>query len=502
MANLTEVVNYDAGVYQLETTDPVQGGPSGIANSPLKNLANRTAWLKKHVDDLESGATIPPGIAKVDSQTFTGTPKVPTAPMGDRSLLISNTTFVQDTAHGTLSKNVAGNTNVTLAAQEAGYAILVLTGALTGNIDVIVPATSHSFIVDNRTTGAYTLRVKTAAGTGIYITQGKRQEVFCDGTNVLQSTTDFTDTALTGNPTAPTAASGSNGSSVATTAFVNNAIDGIATINVAGGSDVTATVAQAGSGILNLTGILTANINFILPTQSGQWIIANNATGSFNITAKLATGTGVVLPQGLAVVVYSDGTNVYLASSAGQNSFKPQVFNPSAGTTSLTIVGGYTPGNIIVKKNGVWLDEADYTATNGTTVVLNVATIAGDKVTVYIFSSFQVANAVTTSQYAADFLSLKATNGYQKLPNGMIIQWGTVTPPAYTTTGAFQTTPFLFPIAFPNGVASCVGTLSAGNSGLQYVNLSIEAVSKTGANVIYASGGGNTAIVAYIAIGW
>lgn len=63
MANLSELIQYDSGVYQIETSDPVLGGPSGVSNLPLKNLANRTAWLKKHVDDIESGATVPTGIA-------------------------------------------------------------------------------------------------------------------------------------------------------------------------------------------------------------------------------------------------------------------------------------------------------------------------------------------------------------------------------------------------------------------------------------------------------
>jgi len=63
MANLVEVINYDSGVYQIETSDPVLGGESGVTNAPLKNLTNRTAWLKKHVDDLESGTTIPAGLA-------------------------------------------------------------------------------------------------------------------------------------------------------------------------------------------------------------------------------------------------------------------------------------------------------------------------------------------------------------------------------------------------------------------------------------------------------
>ncbi|MGU5720472.1 hypothetical protein [Aeromonas hydrophila] len=57
MANLQEVVSWDTGVYQLETSDPVLGGPGGTSNKQAQALANRTAYLKKHVDDLENGNT-------------------------------------------------------------------------------------------------------------------------------------------------------------------------------------------------------------------------------------------------------------------------------------------------------------------------------------------------------------------------------------------------------------------------------------------------------------
>lgn len=57
MANLQEVVSWDAGVYQLETSDPVLGGPGGTSNKQAQTLANRTAYLKKHMDDLEGGTT-------------------------------------------------------------------------------------------------------------------------------------------------------------------------------------------------------------------------------------------------------------------------------------------------------------------------------------------------------------------------------------------------------------------------------------------------------------
>ncbi len=54
MANLTESATYDAGVYQIETSDAVIGGPTGISNKGAKNLANRTAYLKAHMDNAET----------------------------------------------------------------------------------------------------------------------------------------------------------------------------------------------------------------------------------------------------------------------------------------------------------------------------------------------------------------------------------------------------------------------------------------------------------------
>lgn len=48
MANLPEVDQWD-GVYQFEIDDLLQGGPNGIDNAPLKNLANRTLFLKNRL---------------------------------------------------------------------------------------------------------------------------------------------------------------------------------------------------------------------------------------------------------------------------------------------------------------------------------------------------------------------------------------------------------------------------------------------------------------------
>ncbi|WP_448680591.1 glycine-rich domain-containing protein [Pseudomonas nicosulfuronedens] len=55
MATLSETASWTAGIYQLETTDPVLGGPDGIDNLQAKQLANRTLWLKEQVETLGSG---------------------------------------------------------------------------------------------------------------------------------------------------------------------------------------------------------------------------------------------------------------------------------------------------------------------------------------------------------------------------------------------------------------------------------------------------------------
>lgn len=50
MATLVEEETFEPGIYQLEMTDPVQGGPNGIDNLQAKQLANRTKWLKAAID--------------------------------------------------------------------------------------------------------------------------------------------------------------------------------------------------------------------------------------------------------------------------------------------------------------------------------------------------------------------------------------------------------------------------------------------------------------------
>lgn len=222
MANQPETPTYDAGVYQLETTDPVQGGIGGKSNEPLINLANRTAWLKLQVDALASALA---ARALIASPAFTGTPTAPTPPAGTNNTQIATMEALQAALGGPLTKSVAGSGTTTLTAAEAGNGILIFTGVLTGARTVTAPATpARQWVIDNRTSGAFTLTFKTPAGSGVLVAQDKRMLVASDGTNVIRANDDYTDAALLGVPTAPTASPGDSTTKVASTAFVTSAV--------------------------------------------------------------------------------------------------------------------------------------------------------------------------------------------------------------------------------------------------------------------------------------
>lgn len=97
---------------------------------------------------------------------------------------------VKPNVNSLLSKSVAGSSNVTLAAYEAKADIMEFTGALTGNIQVIVPLNVKQWTIANKTTGAFTLTVIGATGTGVAVGQSKRCILYADGTNVNRVTAD------------------------------------------------------------------------------------------------------------------------------------------------------------------------------------------------------------------------------------------------------------------------------------------------------------------------
>ena len=73
--------------------------------------------------------------------------------------------------------------NVTLTAIQAVASLITVTGTLTSNATLTIPAVLSEYIVVNSTTGAYTLTVLPTGGAGVPIRQGGADSIYCDGTN-------------------------------------------------------------------------------------------------------------------------------------------------------------------------------------------------------------------------------------------------------------------------------------------------------------------------------
>lgn len=95
---------------------------------------------------------------------------------------------------------------------------------------------------------------------------------------------------------------------------------GVTTINaVSASGTVVLTQTQYRPRILVVSGALTANVNYQLPTGiGGTWSVGNATSGAFTITISSGGGgTAVLVPQGGRSLVCCDGANIFLADSSG-----------------------------------------------------------------------------------------------------------------------------------------------------------------------------------------
>ncbi len=75
------------------------------------------------------------------------------------------------------------NANVTLTPLQYGKSIIVITGTLTANVNLIFPTISESWVGVNNTTGAFAITAKTAAGTGVVL--GAVTQIAGEGVNIV-----------------------------------------------------------------------------------------------------------------------------------------------------------------------------------------------------------------------------------------------------------------------------------------------------------------------------
>lgn len=231
MANITEDADWTAGIYQLEQEDLVVGGPDGIDNLQAKQLAARTNYLKALAEGLGTDkqpidamlTALAALVASADKTLyFTG----PDAPA-----LTPLTAFIR----------------TLMAAADAAGALAVLgaapldSPALTGNPTAPTPLTAdndtsiattefvHAVVAALVNSSPATLDTLNELATAL----GDDPNFAATMATALGLKAPLDSPALTGNPTAPTAAPGTNTNQLSTTAFVQAAVAAISLVGYA-----------------------------------------------------------------------------------------------------------------------------------------------------------------------------------------------------------------------------------------------------------------------------
>jgi len=99
-------------------------------------------------------------------------------------------------------------------------------------------------------------------------------------------------------------------SGAAAAGWVPDFSHGVASVTMTS-SHVTLTPTQYGLPIIEITGTITTDLNLIFPNISGSWTVINKTSGLFSITAKTASGLGIVAPKNLATVACCNSTDIF-----------------------------------------------------------------------------------------------------------------------------------------------------------------------------------------------
>jgi len=232
-------------------------------------------------------------------------------------------TIMEEAIVGYVTQAVADSASPTVltipngASSNGRNYVLELTGVLTANRTVEVPAVDKPYIFYNNTTGGYTVTVKVSGQTGVTIKAGKKAIVYTNSTDVIEVAN------------APVTEDGAQTLTGKTMSGSSNTFSNIPFSALAG----TVTVAAGGTGQTSYT--------------DGQLLIGNS-TGNTLTKATLTAGTNATVTNGSGSITvgvataptFSSGTVTMSGSSSAlaakiKNIAEPTTVSATAATGTI-----------------------------------------------------------------------------------------------------------------------------------------------------------------------
>lgn len=262
--------------------------------------------------------------------------------------------WVPDFTNGVTSVAMA-SANVTLTPLQYGKPIIVITGTLTANLNLIFPAIVNEWTVINITTGPYTITCKTAAGTGLVVNTAAL--IVGDGTNIQSAVTDAA--ALFGE-TVATATGGTADAITATFSPVPRyASNGVPlSVRATAANATTTPTFTPNSGVIAAATIVKGNnlplvagdiagaghwLELAWDSTLSKWVLLNPANGINSVNTKqIQTLTASVAANALTVT-YGGGTLDFRNATLTNGTPVASVSVPS---NSITVPSSATLGTL------------------------------------------------------------------------------------------------------------------------------------------------------------
>lgn len=211
--------------------------------------------------------------------------------------------------------------------------------------------------------------------------------------------------------------------------IIDQAFGGVTSLNATGGS-ATLSSTQYRSLTLSISGAMSANVVYTIPSgKGGTWVVSvattDSAGGPWTVTiASGGGGTSIVVPRGYSSTIYSDGTNIQFADtrpiSPDVNTVGTSQLQDSA-VTYVKVNSGAIAAAAQVRANtasylldttGTWASAGLVTLADSSTIAVDMST--GYNFTVTIAGSRTLANPTNTKvgQSGIIVVNQNGTGGY------------------------------------------------------------------------------------------
>jgi len=373
-------------------------------------------------------------------------------------------------ANKTLAFDANGNPSAGVSAADVANAVTYATNAANSATAAASSASSASSSASAASSSASTASTQASnastsasnastsasgASTSATAAAGSASTASTQASNASTSATNAASSASAASTSAANAAtSATNASNSASTASTQ--ASNAATSATSAGTSATSAATSAAAA----ASALDSFDDRYLGTKTSDPTLDNDGNALVSGALYFSTTANVMK-------VY-DGASWITATSAGATSLIRFRYVATSGQTTFSGADAasatltYTVNNIVVMRNGVTLDTSEYTASNGTSIVLGVAAGTGDIVDIVAFKSFTVADALSA-------VSGGTVNGAVTITGVTTVQAGTAAAPAITTTGDTNTGiwfPAADTIAFTEGGVESMRINASGNLGL------------------------------------